>query len=232
MSGLRGTGRRRLDKILDGRIAKEWSSRARAEVPYGHPRPQHGRRPRPAAGRPASRARTSASRSSRSPTASPSSSPATPTSSRSAGSSPRRSSAAGGIPREFNTIAVDDGIAMGHGGMLYSPAVPRPDRRLRRVHGRGALRRRPDLHLQLRQDHPRHADGRPAAQHPDRLRLRRPDGGRQGDPRRRHGPQARPDQRHLGRRQRERLGRGHRSASRRTPARPAAPAPACSPPTR
>ncbi|MBF0163524.1 MAG: dihydroxy-acid dehydratase [Magnetococcales bacterium] len=28
--------------------------------------------------------------------------------------------AAGGIPREFNTIAIDDGIAMGHGGMLYS----------------------------------------------------------------------------------------------------------------
>ncbi|MEM9103905.1 MAG: dihydroxy-acid dehydratase, partial [Pseudomonadota bacterium] len=28
--------------------------------------------------------------------------------------------AAGGIPREFNTIAVDDGIAMGHDGMLYS----------------------------------------------------------------------------------------------------------------
>src|ERR1700744_1891830 len=26
---------------------------------------------------------------------------------------------AGAIPREFNTIAVDDGIAMGHGGMLY-----------------------------------------------------------------------------------------------------------------
>src|SRR5690606_23405289 len=24
------------------------------------------------------------------------------------------------VPREFNTIAVDDGIAMGHGGMLYS----------------------------------------------------------------------------------------------------------------
>jgi dihydroxy-acid dehydratase len=29
-------------------------------------------------------------------------------------------SAAGGVPREFNTIAVDDGIAMGHDGMLYS----------------------------------------------------------------------------------------------------------------
>jgi len=28
--------------------------------------------------------------------------------------------AAGGVAREFNTIAVDDGIAMGHGGMLYS----------------------------------------------------------------------------------------------------------------
>ncbi len=28
--------------------------------------------------------------------------------------------ASGGVGREFNTIAVDDGIAMGHGGMLYS----------------------------------------------------------------------------------------------------------------
>lgn len=28
--------------------------------------------------------------------------------------------AAGGIAREFNIIAIDDGIAMGHGGMLYS----------------------------------------------------------------------------------------------------------------
>ena len=27
---------------------------------------------------------------------------------------------AGGVVKEFNTIAVDDGIAMGHGGMLYS----------------------------------------------------------------------------------------------------------------
>ena len=27
---------------------------------------------------------------------------------------------AGGIPREFNTMAVDDGIAMGHQGMKYS----------------------------------------------------------------------------------------------------------------
>jgi len=29
-------------------------------------------------------------------------------------------SAAGGVGREFNTIAIDDGIAMGHSGMLYS----------------------------------------------------------------------------------------------------------------
>ena len=28
--------------------------------------------------------------------------------------------AAGGVAKEFNTIAVDDGIAMGHSGMLYS----------------------------------------------------------------------------------------------------------------
>ena len=29
-------------------------------------------------------------------------------------------SATGGVAKEFNTIAIDDGIAMGHGGMLYS----------------------------------------------------------------------------------------------------------------
>jgi dihydroxy-acid dehydratase len=32
----------------------------------------------------------------------------------------REIEAAGGVAKEFNTIAVDDGIAMGHGGMLYS----------------------------------------------------------------------------------------------------------------
>ena len=35
-------------------------------------------------------------------------------------SSPTRSTRPAASPREFNTIAVDDGIAMGHGGMLYS----------------------------------------------------------------------------------------------------------------
>jgi dihydroxy-acid dehydratase len=33
---------------------------------------------------------------------------------------PARSRRAGGVAKEFNTIAVDDGIAMGHEGMLYS----------------------------------------------------------------------------------------------------------------
>ncbi|MEW8431473.1 MAG: dihydroxy-acid dehydratase, partial [gamma proteobacterium symbiont of Ctena orbiculata] len=32
----------------------------------------------------------------------------------------REIEAAGGVAKEFNTIAVDDGIAMGHEGMLYS----------------------------------------------------------------------------------------------------------------
>lgn len=32
----------------------------------------------------------------------------------------RQIEAAGGVAKEFNTIAVDDGIAMGHDGMLYS----------------------------------------------------------------------------------------------------------------
>ena len=36
----------------------------------------------------------------------------------------REIEAAGGVAKEFNTIAVDDGIAMGHDGMLYS-ACPR-----------------------------------------------------------------------------------------------------------
>ncbi len=36
----------------------------------------------------------------------------------------------GAVAKEFNTIAVDDGIAMGHGGMLYSLPLARADRRL------------------------------------------------------------------------------------------------------
>lgn len=86
--------------------------------------------------------------------------------------------AAGGVAKEFNTIAVDDGIAMGHGGMLYSL----PSRELIadsveymvNAHCGG----RYGLYLQLRQNHPRDADGLPASEHSGDFRLRRSDGSR------------------------------------------------------
>ena len=123
----------------------------------------------------------------------------------------REIEAAGGVAKEFNTIAVDDGIAMGHDGMLYSL----PSRELiadsveymvnahcADAHG---------LHLQLRQDHARHADGRAAPQHPGRVRLRRPDGGRQGRCSSGKTQARRPDRRHGRRRRRQ----GHRRGRRR-----------------
>ena len=69
----------------------------------------------------------------------------------------------GGVGLEFNTIAVDDGIAMGHDGMLYS--LPSRDliadsvEYMVQAHVADAL----DLHLQLRQDHARHAARRHCA---------------------------------------------------------------------
>ena len=47
----------------------------------------------------------------------------------------REIEAAGGVAKEFNTIAVDDGIAMGHRRHALQPAVTRAHRRLGRVHG-------------------------------------------------------------------------------------------------
>src|SRR5580765_3705660 len=80
---------------------------------------------------------------------------------------------AGGVPREFHTIAVDDGIAMGHGGMLYSL----PSR-------------------EVIADAVEYMVNGHAAEHPDRVRLRRADGGRQGGGGRRRGPGPdRPDHR-------------------------------------
>ena len=88
--------------------------------------------------------------------------------------------AAGAIPREFNTIAVDDGIAMGHGGMLYSL----PSRELIadsveymvNAHCADAMicisncdKITPGMLIAAH-----------AAEHPDRVRVRRPDGGRAG----------------------------------------------------
>ena len=95
------------------------------------------------------------------------------------------------VPRRggpARNIAVDDGIA----GMTMSS--PPPSREIiadSRVHGLRPQDRRAGLHSELRQDHPRHADGRHAAQHPDGLRLGRADGGRKIS-----GPQRRPDRRH------------------------------------
>ena len=78
----------------------------------------------------------------------------------------REIEAAGGVAKEFNTIAVDDGIAMGHDGMLYSSALARPDRRLGGIYGQRTLCRRHGLYLQLRQDHAGNAQRGDAAQYP------------------------------------------------------------------
>ena len=49
---------------------------------------------------------------------------------------------AGGTPREFTTITVTDGIAMGHQGMKSLAGQPRGDRRFGRAHrARPRLRR-------------------------------------------------------------------------------------------
>ncbi len=135
------------------------AGRYRTQVTYGHPRSQHGRSARALLARHRDGfRRISGSRSSRSRTRY--------TAVRTGARTPARTWAASwseAISRgrrrakEFNTIAVDDGIAMGHGGMLYSLPSPRADRRLGRVHGQRTPRRRARLHLQLRQDHPGHA---------------------------------------------------------------------------
>src|SRR3712207_9318234 len=44
--------------------------------------------------------------------------------------------AAGGLPRAFHTIPVDDGIALGPGGVVHSPPEPEPAGRRRRENGK------------------------------------------------------------------------------------------------
>ena len=138
--------------------------------------------------------------------------------------------AAGGVPFLFNTIGVDDGIAMGHKGMKYSL----PSRELiadcvetmieaHRFDGMICI---PNCDKIV----PGHVHGRDAGQRPDGLRLGRPDGGRQD----RERQDRRPDRRLRRRRgQAERARSRPRSStrSRRPPARPAGAARACSPPT-
>ena len=76
--------------------------------------------------------------------------------------------AAGGVAKEFNTIAVDDGIAMGHGGMLYSL----PSRELiadsveYMVHARHCAVNRAMVSQSLTaKNHPGDADGFPAPEY-------------------------------------------------------------------
>lgn len=57
---------------------------------------------------------------------------------------------AGGVPKEFNTIAVDDGIAMGAQRHALLAAFARNHLRFHRVHGECPHCRRPGVHLQLR----------------------------------------------------------------------------------
>jgi dihydroxy-acid dehydratase len=57
---------------------------------------------------------------------------------------------------EFNTIAIDDGIAMGHDGMLYS--LPSRDVIADSVEYN-------DMHFELRQNHSRNADGCSTTEH-------------------------------------------------------------------
>jgi len=86
---------------------------------------------------------------------------------------------AGGIAKEFNTIAIDDGIAMGHDGMLYS--LPSRDLIADSVNiwsTRTAPTRWCVSPTATRS--PGHADGRDAPQYSVIFRFRRADGGGQG----------------------------------------------------
>ena len=96
-----------------------------------------------------------------------------------------------------------------HGSRRHAllAAVARPDRRQRRVHVQRAQGGRDGLHIELRQDHAGHADGRHAAEHTDRFRLGRADGGGT------HGrEQLRPDRRDGQGSRRELSGQGARRA--------------------
>jgi dihydroxy-acid dehydratase len=71
---------------------------------------------------------------------------------------------AGGTPREFTTITVTDGIAMGHAGHEILAGQPRDDRRLGRTDDARPLLRRAGRPRRLRQVAARHDDGDAAAQ--------------------------------------------------------------------
>ena len=77
---------------------------------------------------------------------------------------------------EFNTIAIDDGIAMGHDGMLYS--LPSRDIIADSVEYMvNAHKADDDLHFQLRQDYSGYAYGVDAPKYPYRVLFGRTYGG-------------------------------------------------------
>ena len=168
-------------------FAKEavfWLSRkeyrhARLSLPHVHARPQHGRRPRPVARhRHEGRRFRQADHRHRQLLHPVRARPRAPEGPRPAGRARGR-----GGGRHRQGVQHHRGRRRHRDGprrhALFA-ALARTDRRQRRVHGQRALRRRAGLHLQLRQDHARHADGGAAPEHPRRVRLRRPDGGGQG----------------------------------------------------
>ena len=138
---------------------------------------------------------------------------------------------AGGVAKEFNTIAVDDGIAMGHDGMLYSlpsrEIIADSVEYMVNAHCADAM----VCISNCDKITPGHADGGIADQHSDRVRLRRTDGIGQGQ-HQGQDPRGRSDRRH---------GRGCRHHASATPklrsssgprARPADRARGCSRPIR
>ena len=136
---------------------------------------------------------------------------------------------AGGTPMEFGVIGVCDGLAMDHAGHEIFPGLPGTHRRLHRNHGHGPSLGRPGPGAQLRQDHPGHAHGGPAAQYPRHPDQRRPHAGRPLQ-----GPGSGPDHGLRRRGRGQRPARSAKTSSRSwlsAPAPAAAPAPACSRPT-
>ena len=98
--------------------------------------------------------------------------------------------------REFHTIAVDDGIAMGHDGMLYSAAVAARSSPTASNTWSTRIAQTPWCISNCDKITPGMLNGRAEAQHPDGVRLRRPDGGRHLGRRQRRRPPGRPDRRH------------------------------------
>ena len=90
--------------------------------------------------------------------------PATSRSARQAQAVKKGVAAAGGTPREFTTITVTDGIAMGHAGHEVVAGQPRGHRRLGRAHHARPLLRRAGRPRRLRQVAARADDGDGAAQ--------------------------------------------------------------------